>query len=58
MVDAKKPVPVLDWSKIVTPQLQRAKDFGSDAKVVSEMAARAIVIRALAEYGIMPRTTE
>jgi hypothetical protein len=58
MLTENTPLPVLDWSKIVKPQLQTAKEFGPDAKVVSEMIARAIVIRALAEYGITPRTTE
>ena len=55
---AEEPLPILDWSKIVKPQLQPAKEFGPEAKVVSEMSARAIVIRVLAEYGITPRTTE
>lgn len=50
--------PVLDWSKIVKPQLEPAGNFESSAKVMSEMAVRAVVIRALAEFGISPRTTE
>ena len=50
--------PVLEWSKVVTLQLERASKFGHDAKVMSEMAVRAVVLRALAEFGITPRTTE
>jgi len=50
--------PVLDWSKVVKPQLEPAGNFEKNAKVMSEMAVRAVVIRALAEFGITPRTTE
>lgn len=53
-----EPQPVLDWSKVVKPQLEQAGNFDKSTKVMSEMAVRAVVIRVLAEFGITPRTTE
>lgn len=56
--ESEKRKPILDWSKAVVPQLEPAGKFDAEAKVMSEMDVRAVVIRALAECGITPRTTE
>jgi len=48
----------LNWTKHVTLRLKSAGELGGNAKVMTEMAARAMVLEVLREYGITPQTEE
>ena len=47
-----------DWDKFIASHLEPASNFGGEARVISFMAVRAVVLNSLEAHGIDLRNTD